>query len=71
MSLIHEKLYQSKNLSKIQIDIYVSSLVENLFIMYNCYQRIECKCELKDIFLDINTAVPVGLLLKRIDYKRN
>jgi two-component sensor histidine kinase len=66
MSLIHEKLYQSRNLSKIQIDKYVSSLVENLFIMYNCYQRIECDCEIKDIFLDINTAVPVGLLLNEL-----
>jgi two-component sensor histidine kinase len=66
MSLIHEKLYQARNLSKIDFGEYVSSLLENIFIMYNCYHRIECEQQLHNIHLDINTAVPLGLLLNEL-----
>ena len=66
MSLIHEKLYQSKKLSNIDFNDYVSSLVENLFAIYHGYERINCVQKIYDIFLDINTAIPLGLLVNEL-----
>ena len=67
MAMIHEKLYQSKDLSHINFDDYIQSLVSNLFYSYN-----KEKTDIKPIFkvdnlsLNIDTAVPCGLIISEL-----
>jgi two-component sensor histidine kinase len=67
MALIHEKLYQSKNLARINFGEYVQSLSADLF---HSYQRtlggIELKVQVDEVFLDLDQAIPCGLILNEL-----
>jgi PAS domain S-box-containing protein len=67
MALIHEKLYQSKDLSKINFAQYIQSLTLHLLHTYNANaKRIKLNAEVKDVFLDINKAIPCGLIVNEL-----
>jgi PAS domain S-box-containing protein len=67
MALIHEKLYQSENLSKINFAQYVQSLTLHLRHTYNTnVDRIKLDTMVKDVFLDINKAIPCGLIVNEL-----
>ena len=53
MALIHDRLYQSKDLAIIDFAAYINGLTGNLFRSYNP-KGIKLDIEVKDIFLDIN-----------------
>ncbi len=67
MSLIHEKLYRSENLSHVDFNGYLKSLMKQLFISYtplarNLAYHIDCS----NVFLNIGTAIPCGLIVNEI-----
>lgn len=67
ISMIHEKLYQSKNLQKIDFGDYLSSIIINLFQTYVVDQekiRYNLKCN--SIKLNMETAIPCGLILTEL-----
>lgn len=67
MALVHEKLYQSENLSRIDFCQYLKSLTRSLFQMYGVNPgMIRLKIDVKDVFFDINAAVPCGLLVSEL-----
>ena len=67
MAIIHEKLYHSKNLTKINFVDYIQSLVLNLFYSYNIEEtQIKAILELEDICLNMETAVPCGLIISEL-----
>jgi PAS domain S-box-containing protein len=67
MAIIHEKLYQSHDLNSIKIAEYVKSLVKDLFYSYNITEdRIESIINIEDIKLNIETAIPCGLILNEL-----
>ncbi len=67
MSLVHEKLYQSHDLSKIDLAVYIRSLALHLFHMYSIDStRVRLETDLSEMFLDINSAVPCGLILNEL-----
>jgi PAS domain S-box-containing protein len=67
MALIHEKLYQSRDLSKINFGNYIQSLSVHLAQIYMVdADRIRLETDLEDVFLDINSAVPCGLLANEL-----
>ena len=66
MALIHEKLYQSEGLSRIDSADYVRNLAENLLRSYNVSITLELKTEVENIELDIDTAIPCGLILNEL-----
>ncbi|MBE9167284.1 PAS domain S-box protein [Pleurocapsales cyanobacterium LEGE 06147] len=68
MALIHEQLYQSPNLSRINLAEYIYNLTNNLFCSYTIYDlNITKKIEInRDFFLDIDTAVPCGLIINEL-----
>jgi len=67
MASIHEKLYQSKDLARINFDDYIRSITKHLFRAYvvdpNAV-RMNVNCS--DVFLDINKAVPCGLIINEL-----
>lgn len=67
MAMIHEKLYQSKDLSQIHFGGYVESLVSSLFHAYGIqYRRVKVSLDLMDIYFKIDIAIPCGLLLNEL-----
>jgi two-component sensor histidine kinase len=67
MALIHEKLYQSKDLAKINFSLYIQSITVHLMQTYNAsVDRIKLDAEVKDVFLDINKAIPCGLIVNEL-----
>jgi len=67
MALIHERLYQSKDFSRIDVADYVQNLTNHLFITYGISKdAVKLKINIQDIFLDINTAIPCALIINEL-----
>jgi PAS domain S-box-containing protein len=67
MALVHEKLYQSANLSSVPFDDYVSALLQYLIHAHgNSKAGIRFIKELQPVFLWVETAVPCGLILNEL-----
>jgi PAS domain S-box-containing protein len=67
MSLVHEKLYQSRDLSKIDLAGYIRSLAVHLFqVNLIDPDQVRMETDFEDIALDVNTAVPFGLILNEL-----
>lgn len=67
MALIHERFYQNDGLSRIDFDDYIHRLVENLVMSFNVQpERITPFIEAEKISLDIDTAVPCGLIINEL-----
>jgi PAS domain S-box-containing protein len=67
MALVHEKLYQSGDLSKIDLAGYIQSLSTHLFHVYLVDpNQVRLETEYGDVTLDINSAVPCGLILNEL-----
>jgi PAS domain S-box-containing protein len=67
MALIHEKLYKSQDFSHINFPDYIRSFATHLF-QFNQVNPvlIQLKLDLEDVFLDIQTAIPCGLILNEL-----
>jgi PAS domain S-box-containing protein len=67
MSLVHEKLYQSRDLSQVAFSDYIHSLVAHLVVSQQIQEdRIKVHFDLEDLFFDIQTAVPCGLIINEL-----
>jgi PAS domain S-box-containing protein len=67
IALIHETLYQSEDLGRIDFTRYLQKLATHLISIYRPKgQGIELKLEAKNIFLDINRAIPCGLIINEL-----
>ncbi len=67
MSLVHEKLYQANDLSHINLKEYIEDLVRYLMISYNIRsEKVILKLELEDVFVLIDSAIPLGLVLNEM-----
>ncbi|MEO9485328.1 MAG: histidine kinase dimerization/phosphoacceptor domain -containing protein [Ekhidna sp.] len=67
MSLIHQKLYQSDKLDAIDFKDYTEGLISQISQLYSKKEcQIVNKVMAKDIHLDIDTAIPIGLILNEL-----
>lgn len=67
MALIHERLYRSTDLKKIDFGDYIHTLATDLFHTYvSDTDRIELKMTLENLMVDINTTVPLGLIVNEL-----
>ncbi|HME00080.1 MAG TPA: histidine kinase dimerization/phosphoacceptor domain -containing protein [Terriglobia bacterium] len=67
LALIHQKLYSSSDLAKVDFGQYVASFVMELFRMYDVDpRRITSKLDLDNVSLDVDTAIPCGLILNEL-----
>jgi len=67
IALVHETLYRSKELDKIDFSEYIKGLVNYLFKTYKVDSTmIELDVKAENVFLDINTAVPCGLIITEL-----
>ncbi len=66
MALIHEKLYQYDSLSRINMREYLGQLSDFLAQTYRTEKDIHVEVDADDINLDIDTAVPLGLITNEL-----
>jgi two-component sensor histidine kinase/CBS domain-containing protein len=67
MALIHEKLYQSTDILKIDFSKYILDLAANLLSSYTvATQVVELQVETEDVWLSIDTAIPCGLIINEL-----
>ena len=67
MALVHEKLYRAEDIAHIDIDDYIRFLGTGLSQFYDAKSRgIRFTLESPDIRVDINTAIPLGLILNEL-----
>ncbi|MBN2412714.1 response regulator [candidate division KSB1 bacterium] len=67
MALIHERLYQAPDLAKIDFRKYIENLIKDLFHTYRMNsEKIQLKMNIENISLDINKAIPCGLIVNEL-----
>ena len=67
MAIIHEKLYQSNDLGKINFREYIQALTSHLLQSYDVNKTaIDLKVDIEDISLEIDVAVPCGLIVNEL-----
>ncbi|MDO8725145.1 MAG: histidine kinase dimerization/phosphoacceptor domain -containing protein [Candidatus Methanoperedens sp.] len=67
MSLIHEKLYNSRDLSRIDFKDYIKDLVTNLFRSYDVNgSAIRSRIDIEDISPGMDLAIPCGLIINEL-----
>ncbi len=67
MALIHQLMYQSRDLSHIDLEYYIRNLMDYLLVSYAARHKITASIrgETK-VYLDANMAVPCGLILNEL-----
>lgn len=63
MSLIHQKLYNTENVSSIDMSFYIRELASYLSDSFSIGQRIRFELTVEPVELDVSQAVPLGLIL--------
>jgi len=63
MSLIHQRLYQSNNLSAINMKEYIHELVDSLNDSFNNNNHVWFNLEIDPIQLNLAHCIPLGLIL--------
>jgi two-component sensor histidine kinase/CheY-like chemotaxis protein len=65
MALVHEHLYRSRSLLTIDFSGYLKSLIPSLFHRAE-YEKISYTIDLEQVFLNIDQAVPCGLIANEL-----
>jgi len=67
MALIHDKLYRSKELARIDFAGYIESLAAHLVHSLQVDpSRVNLVLDIKDVALDIHSAIPLGLIINEL-----
>ena len=67
MALIHERLYQSTDLKRIDFGDYIRKLSNDLYKTYVIDNSlIKLNVDVEDLMLDIDTSIPLGLIFNEL-----
>ncbi|MDP2058682.1 MAG: sensor histidine kinase, partial [Flavobacteriaceae bacterium] len=66
MSMIHQRLYQGKNLAAIEMKEYFLDLSQHVLDSFGTEKRVTIECAMNKLELDIDTAVPLGLIVNEL-----
>lgn len=66
MALIHESLYRRDKLSEVEMDTYISAMVDQIKYSFSSVSDIEYILDLDKIYLDITKAVPCGIIINEL-----
>jgi len=67
MALVHDLLYRSQNLARINLAAYIEELATNLYSAANLNSnQVTFKVETETIWVGIDTAIPCGLIVNEL-----
>lgn len=66
IGIVHQKLYQGTNLGSIEMKDYFLNLSECILDSFGAAKRVTIECSMEKINIDIDTAVPLGLIVNEL-----
>ncbi|MCL6462076.1 MAG: histidine kinase [Flavobacterium micromati] len=66
IGIVHQKLYQGTNLGAVDIKDYFLNLSESILDSFGAEGRVNLKLAIENLALDIDTAVPLGLIINEL-----
>jgi two-component system, sensor histidine kinase PdtaS len=66
MALIHENLYQSDDLNKVNFKEYLHNLTQSILNSYEGFKEVELNIDVNELYLNIEMAIPVGLIINEL-----
>lgn len=66
MAIIHERLYRSSDMKHLNFGEYINTLASDLYHTYVDSSRIKLELDVEDLKMDINTAIPLGLIVNEL-----
>ncbi|HOI40778.1 MAG TPA: histidine kinase dimerization/phosphoacceptor domain -containing protein [Methanobacterium sp.] len=66
MAMIHENLYQSKDISNIDFEIYLNKMLSAIIRSYRVANSIKLKTKVEGVDMGIETAMPCGLIINEL-----
>ena len=67
MALIHDNLYNSEDISRINFKEYVETLSSQIFATYSSLSKnIKLKTNIMDVTFNMETAIPLGLIISEL-----
>jgi PAS domain S-box-containing protein len=67
MALVHERLYRSEDLARVDFEEYIRHLAAYLFESYRVDEGvIRLRVDVQAVYLDLDTAIPCGLILNEL-----
>ena len=67
ISMVHERLFISRDIENIDLGTYIRSIATNLFSFYMIPERqVQFQTTLENITITIDTAVPLGLVINEL-----
>jgi two-component sensor histidine kinase/ligand-binding sensor domain-containing protein len=66
MSLIHQKMYQSKDLATVNIEEYITDLASSLFNTYRLQQKVKLDVQVEVNRFKSDTLTPLGLIINEV-----
>jgi PAS domain S-box-containing protein len=67
MALIHEILFRSKDITRIDFSDYIKTISSQILRSYGAYSKnIHLDVQVRDIILDVDTAIPCGLIVTEL-----
>ena len=66
IGIVHQKLYQGTNLGAVEMKDYFLNLSESILDSFGAEKSIDLKLAMEHLDLDIDTAVPLGLIVNEL-----
>ncbi len=66
MALVHQKLYQSQNLARVNMQEYIQEIVDHLLTSFDRQDSVQVQLQVSEVELDVALATPVGLILNEV-----
>lgn len=67
MAMVHEKLYHSEDMARVDFSEYIRELTRHLFFTYNINrQAIRLHLDVGEIYLGIDTAIPCAMIINEL-----
>lgn len=66
MSITHEMLYQTSDLAAINVEEYVSRLVQSVESSFASQVHVKKEFQLSGVYFNIDTIIPLGLILNEL-----
>jgi len=66
MGMIHQRLYQGKNLATVEMKGYFQNLGQHILGSFGVVDRVNIEYDMEAIELDVDTAIPLGLIVNEL-----
>jgi two-component sensor histidine kinase len=66
MSLIHQQLYQTDNVTRVSMKAYIGDLIRGLMQSFSHKDNFDLRVDIAAVEVDVELAVPLGLILNEL-----